>query len=123
MDEDGKGIESRHSWVASLLNTQNLPNPDCTQGRCLILSKRNIETWVYWLTGARLNETWQVTEEENYKNSRPAGATRSLGSGDWRAAGRQLHSINHSNPPVGMPAELIVALGKLRQFTQFVRRS
>lgn len=122
MDEDGQGVEDRRSWVASHLESLSLSVMDCTQGRCLVLTKRNIETWVYWLTGARLNENWEVSESDNYKTRRPAAANRSLEKGDWRSAGKQLHSIDHTKPPTGMPPELLASLGQLRNFVQAVRR-
>lgn len=121
MDEDGQGTDVRYSWVSSLLANRNLPAPDCASGRCLMLAKRNIETWVYWLTGARMNEKCQVDEVSNYKNAMPAGASRSLDGKDWRIAGRHLHSLDHTIPPAGMPPELAIALGKLRQFTHAVK--
>jgi hypothetical protein len=122
IDEDGKGVEVRRSSVTSLLEPKDLPRLDCSQGRCLILPKRNIETWIYWLTGAKINDTWQVSETDDYKKTRPAGATRALENEDWRVAGRKLHSINHTTPPAGMPAELLVTLNNLRKFIQAVKR-
>lgn len=122
MDEDGKGVENRRAWVASHLHSLRLAGMDCTQGRCLVLTKRNIETWVYWLTGVRLSENWDVSESDDYKASQPATANRSLEKGDWRSAGKQLHSINHTNPLASMPPELLASLGQLRNFIQAVRR-
>jgi len=122
MDEDGKGIEDRRSWVATHLASLRFPQSDSTQGRCLILTKRNIETWVYWLTGARLDQDWEVSETANYKSSRPPTATRNLDNKDWREAGRKLQSINHTNPPPGMPPELVSSLGELRSFVQAIKR-
>ena len=121
MDEDGQGIVGRRDWVATQLSGLSLPQVDCKEGRCLILAKRNIETWVYWLTGARLNQDWEVSETENYKNRRPSGASRNLDNKDWREAGRKLQSINQTTPPVGMPPELVSSLGQLRSFVQAVR--
>ena len=117
MDEDGQGVENRVSWVADLLASRELPAADCANGRCLLLPKRNLETWVFWLTGARQSQNRNVTETDNYKHCNPV-----LVSSDWRAAGSHLHSLNHTTPPNGMPPELIIALGKLRQFAQAVRR-
>ena len=122
MDEDGKGVENRLAWVASRLDSLNLAAMDSTQGRCLVLTKRNIETWVYWLTGQRLNENWDVNESGNYKTSPPATASRSIEKSDWRSAGKLLHTINHTQPPAGMPPELLSSLGQLRDFVQAVRR-
>jgi hypothetical protein len=122
MDEDGKGIENRRSWVNSHLEELKLPESDCAEGRCLVLTKRNVETWVYWLTGFRLGEEWGVSETGNYKTSRPAGASRRLENKDWREAGRKLHSIDHTSPPAGMPQELLFSLEKLREFVRAVRR-
>jgi hypothetical protein len=122
MDEDGKGIDSRRGWVADYLReTERLPI-DCAEGRCLILPKRNLETWVYWLTGSKIGQNWAVDEGEDYKTARPASATRSLDNSDWRAAGQHLHTFNHTLPPQGMPGELAASLVRLREFVNAVRR-
>lgn len=122
MDEDGRGVENRRLWVSHHLDELHLAQADCIQGRCLLLAKRNVDTWVYWLTGARLGESWEVSEVEDYKGKRPPKASRNLDTKDWREAGRKLQSIDHTNPPPDMPPELVSSLGQLRSFVKAVRR-
>lgn len=122
IDEDGQGVETRRSWVSEFKPAAALPDLDCAGGRCLLIPRRNLETWTYWLNGQRENAPFEVSEEENYKTRKPGPATRRLDSADFRAGGRHLATLDHTAPPVGMPPELRNALSSLRGFVSAVRR-
>jgi len=122
MDEDAKGVENRRRWVADYLRETQRQPIACAEGRCLVLPMRNLETWAYWLTGSKIGQNWVADEDEDYKTTRPASATRSLENTDWRAAGQHLHSLDHTSPPQGMPGELAASLVRLREFVNAVRR-
>lgn len=122
MDEDGKTIGTRREWVADLLAQKGASSLDCAAGRCLLFPKRNLETWVYWLTAQADGYGCVVDEDSNYKLQRPDGSRRTLQRDDWRKAGRRLHLIDHKQPPQMMPPELLGSLASLRQFVKSVER-
>jgi hypothetical protein len=122
IDEDGKSVEARLNWVSQRIPEKSADALDCSAGRCLLIPKRNLETWTYWLTGRIANEAWAVSEEANYKTSKPDSASRRLENADFRAAGKHLHTLDHTSPPEGMPDQLMAALASLRAFVGAVRR-
>ena len=120
LDEDGQGAAARELKVSTALKARGLPSIAADKGRCLLLPTRNIETWLYWLTGQREKAPVQVDETTDYKRvldkrSRPTNA-------DCRPAGMYLHGLNHTSPPQGCPSMLVQALRRLRDFLIAVRR-
>jgi hypothetical protein len=120
LDEDGQGTAARELQVSAELKARGLLPIAPDKGRCLLLPTRNIETWIYWLTGQRKKAPVHVDEATDYK--------RTLGKGsrpnneDCRPAGMYLHALDHTRPPQGCPPMLVRALGHLRDFLNAVRR-
>src|SRR5213592_4191149 len=50
LDEDGRGIASREQEVVDRLKARGLAPLAASDGRCLLLPTRNLETWLYWIT-------------------------------------------------------------------------
>ena len=120
IDEDGTG-DTRKSEIDAELAGRNLHQTSPTDGICLLIPKRNIETWTHWLKANRLNQQIVIDETTNYKTSPPSGAAR-LEKSDFRLAGEHLHTLNHTQLPSDCPASLVNALKQLRDFLNAVRR-
>ena len=122
LDEDGMGVETRELEVTNRLKAAGLPRVAATEGRCLLLPARNIETWLYWLRARQVGAPVVVDETTNYKvEGPPAGGAR-LSDEHCRPAGEYLHSLNHTSTPEGCPPLLDQALRRLREFLNAVRR-
>ena len=121
IDEDGQGASARIQRVSEQLLLKGLRPIDCSNGRCLLLPIRNLETWLYWLKAQSSGAALVVSEHDDYKHTPPANASR-LGDSDCGPAGMFLHSLNHTQPPQGCPPMLVRALEYLREFLRAVRR-
>jgi hypothetical protein len=122
LDEDGKGSILRESEVAEHLAIRGLPKLAAHEGRCLLLPARNLETWLYWLTGQRRSEHIPVDETADFKAGGPPAGVRRIGNEDCRPAGEFLHTLDHTRLPNGCPAMLREGLTRLRQFLSATRR-
>jgi rhodanese-related sulfurtransferase len=122
LDEDGQGVSTRQQEIADRLKAKGLGSLAAKDGRCLLLPTRNLETWLYWLTGQKNGLLVAVDETTDYKQAGPpAGASR-IDNEHCRPAGEWLHTLNHTQLPQGCPAMLRIALGQLREFLKAVRR-
>jgi hypothetical protein len=119
MDEDGTGM-SRTDQISDTLHQKSLPDINSSQGRCLLLAIRNIETWAYWLKANQHGNSVVVDEQLNYKNTPPPGIER-LTNADWKKAGVHLHTLNHTQMPGDCPQGLVLGFVQLRAFVQAVR--
>ncbi len=122
LDEDGTGIATRDQEISELLRERGLPEIAATDGRCLLLPTRNIETWLYWLTTRRNGAAIAVDETTDYKRNGPPRGTSRIENSDAKPSGEFLHSLDHSAPPSGCPSMLRRALSDLRLFLNAVRR-
>ncbi len=122
MDEDGQGLAVREREVAELLRERNLPGINASEGRCLLLPARNIETWLYWLIANEEGVPVDMNETTNYKTDGPPSGCSRVGNEDCRPAGEHLHTLNHAAMPTGCPPALGQSLGRLREFLGGVRR-
>ncbi len=91
-------------------------------GERLLLPTRNLETWLYWLTGQKNGLFVAVDETTDYKQVGPPTAASPIGNEHCRPAGEWLHTLNHTHLPQGCPPMLRRALGQLREFLKAVRR-
>lgn len=122
LDEDGQGAAVRENEVVARLAARGLPSLAAHEGRCLLLPARNIETWLYWLTGQTNGESIEVNETTDYKRNGPPDGIRRMADADCLPAGAFLHTLNHTRLSVGCPPMLGNALIKLREFLDAVRR-
>ena len=133
IDEDGQGLESRRNEIRDELNRLGLPEINPSEGRCLVLPMRNVETWMVW--AAR----WQnagcptspatppgylpVDELNDYKRFRtrsgeivprePLAAAYILG--------KAIAKLNPVMPPAGLPPALQAVLQPLNDFLRWAR--
>ena len=115
-------VLSRKREVDERLVARGLPQTRASNGRCLLLPARNVETWLYWPIAQRDGIPTSVDETTNYKvDGPPAGCAR-LRNEQCRPAGEYLHSLNHAAMPTGFPPLLGQGLGMLRDFLGAVRR-
>ncbi len=123
LDEDGQGVANRTREVSGALAARSLPRAaTASEGRCLLLPARNIETWLYWLIAQQNGIRVSMDEVIDYKiNGPPTGCAR-LKNEQCRPAGEYLHSLNHIQMPNGFPPLLGQALALLREFLRAVRR-
>ena len=93
LDEDG--VSGRENEIAEALRGQNLGPHSASEGRCLLLPTRNLETWLYWLkchqSGARVS----IDEITDFKRRPPAGIAR-IDNRDCRSAGEHLYTLDHT---------------------------
>ncbi len=122
LDEDGQGVSTRQQEIADRLKAHGLGSLAPNDGRCLLLPARNLETWLYWLTGQKNGLLVVVDETTDYKQVGPPAAASPIGNEHCRPAGEWLHTLNHSQLPQGCPPMLGQALGQLREFLNAVRR-
>ena len=122
LDEDGQGVVQREQEIADRLRMSGLPPLVAHEGRCLLLPTRNIETWIYWLTGQRHGPPVTVDETTDYKKAGPPSGASRIGNEQCRPAGEHLHTLNHTNLPVGCPSMLGVSHRRMRDFLTAVRR-
>ena len=133
IDEDGKGLVQCRTEINKALSDSRLPETDPNEGRCLILPKRNVETWMVWLA------RWQtsgspsspdttgsytpVDETSDYKKWRSeAGEPVPKESmADAYQVGKILATLNPAVPPAATPAALREALKELGQFLRWCK--
>jgi hypothetical protein len=108
--------------VADRLRERGLGPISAQDGRCLLLPTRNLETWLYWLTAQRGGFPSNVDETTDYKKEGPPAGLSRIGNDHCRPAGEYLHTLNHAQTPNGCPLMLGLALGRLREFLNAVRR-
>jgi len=121
LDEDGQGISEREEEIAEALRQQNLEPLSATNGRCLLLPTRNLETWLYWLRFHQDGRSVPIDEATDFKRQPPKGFAR-IDDRDCRPAGEYLHTLNHTQLPEGCPSMLRKGLANLRDFVNAVRR-
>ena len=121
LDEDGQDVAKRRSAISAKLKARNLPALSPTDGRCLLLPKRNIETWLYWLRGQRADSAVKVNETDDYKKTAPTSASGRISNEDCGPAGAYLHSLDHTNLPADCPPMLKQELKDLRAFLNALR--
>jgi hypothetical protein len=119
LDEDG--ASGRENEIAETLKERNLGSLSASDGRCLLLPTRNLETWLYWLKSHQRGTLVSIDEITNFKRQPPNGVTR-IDDKDCRPAGEYLHSLDHTQLPEGCPSMLRRGLGQLREFVSAVRR-
>jgi hypothetical protein len=98
LDEDG--IPNRENEVVEALKQRNLGSLSASDGRCLLLPARNLETWLYWLNSHQRGSLVSIDEVTNFKRQPPEGMGR-IDDKDCRPAGEYLHSLNHTQLPEG----------------------
>ncbi len=121
LDEDGQGVSARESEIAEALRGRNVGSLSASDGRCLLLPTRNLETWLYWLKSQQNERPVSVDETTDFKRQPPAGIAR-IDDRDCRPAGEYLHTLDHTQLPGGCPSMLRKGLAQLRDFVNAVRR-
>jgi len=121
LDEDGQGTSERENEIAEALRERNLGAISASDGRCLLLPTRNLETWLYWLKSHQSGTFISIDETTDFKRQPPTGVKR-IGDGDCRPAGEFLHTLDHTRLPEGCPPMLRKGLEQLRDFVVAVRR-
>jgi hypothetical protein len=121
LDEDGQGASVRESEIEEALRNQNLGSLSPSDGRCLLLPTRNLETWLYWLKSHQNGTAVSIDEASNYKKQPPTGSAR-VEDRDCRPAGVYLHTLNHTQLTEACPSMLRKGLQQLRDFLNAVRR-
>lgn len=121
LDEDGQGVSERERDIADALRERNLGSFLASEGRCLLLPTRNLETWLYWLKSRQGGMTISIDETTNFKMRPPTDMAR-IEDGDCRPAGEYLHTLDHTRLPEGCPSMLRKGLAQLRDFVNAVRR-
>jgi len=121
LDEDGQRASERENEVADVLRKRNLGSCSATEGRCLLVPTRNLETWLYWLKSHQVGSVVSIDETTDFKRQPPAGVAR-IDNRDCRPAGEFLHTLDHTRLPEGCPSMLRRGLAQLRDFVNAVRR-
>ncbi len=120
LDEDGQGVSERKRDIADALRGRNLGSFLASEGRCLLLPARNLETWLYWLKSCQSRMLVSIDETTNFKRQPPTGMAR-IADRDCRPAGEYLHTLDHTQLPGGCPSMLREGLAQLRDFVNAVR--
>jgi len=133
IDEDGKGLDARRNEIRDELNRLGLPDINPSEGRCLVLPMRNVETWMVW--AAR----WQnagcpsspaappsyppVDELNDYKRFRTPSGNVVQKEPLARAylVGKAIAKLNPVTPPSGLPPALQAILQPLIDFLDRAR--
>lgn len=121
LDEDGQGPSEREREIAEVLSVQNLGAISASEGRCLLLPTRNLETWLYWLKSQQSGMVVSIDEKTDFKRQPPTGLAR-IDDADCRPAGEFLQTLDHTRLPQGCPSMLCMGLAQLRDFVVAVRR-
>jgi hypothetical protein len=121
LDEDGQGASVWENEIEEALRARKLGSLSATDGRCLLLPTRNLETWLYWLKLRQNGTNVQIDETTNYNQKPPTGAAR-IDNRDCRPAGEHLYTLDHTQLPDGCPSMLRKGLPQLRDFLNAVRR-
>jgi hypothetical protein len=121
LDEDGQRVSVRETEIAEALRERNLGSLSPSEGRCLLLPTRNLETWLYWLKSQRNERPVPIEETTDYKRQPPTGIAR-IDDRDCRPAGEYLYTLDHTQLPHGCPSMLRKGLAQLRDFLNAVRR-
>jgi hypothetical protein len=119
LDEDG--VSERERDIAGVLRDRNLGLLSASDGRCLLLPTRNLETWLYWLKSHQNGTIVSIDETTDFKKQPPTGVAR-IDDVDCRPAGEHLHTLDHTRLPEGCPSMLCKGLAQLREFVDAVRR-
>jgi hypothetical protein len=121
LDEDGQGASARENEIEDALRVQNLGSLSASEGRCLLLPTRNLETWLYWLKSHQSGAIASIDETSDFKRQPPIGIAR-IGDRDCRPVGQYLHTLDHTQLPEECPSMLQKGLARLRAFVNAVRR-
>jgi hypothetical protein len=121
LDEDGQGVSARENEIVEALREQNLGSLSASDGRCLLLPARNLETWLYWLKSQQHGRPVPIDEATDFKRQPPTGIAR-IDDLDCRPAGEYLHTLDHTRLPEACPPMLRKGLLQLRDFLDAVRR-
>ncbi|HUD48325.1 MAG TPA: hypothetical protein VMR33_15945 [Candidatus Baltobacteraceae bacterium] len=119
LDEDG--VSGRENEIAAALRERNLGSLSASDGRCLLLPTRNLETWLYWLRSHQHGTLVPIDEVTDFKRQAPNGIAH-IDDKDCRPAGEYLYSLDHTQLPEGCPSMLRKGLSQLRDFVKAVRR-
>jgi hypothetical protein len=121
LDEDGQGIAGRENSIVEALRERMLGSILPSEGRCLLLPTRNLETWLYWLKSQQIGTVVAIDEKTDFKRQPPSGIAR-LDNRDCRPAGEYLYSLDHTRMPEPCPSMLRQGLAQLRDFVKAVER-
>ena len=121
LDEDGQGVSAREREIEEALHARNLGSLSVSDGRCLLLPTRNLETWLYWLKSHQSGTIVSIDETTDFKRQPPTDMAR-IDDVHCRPAGEHLHTLDHTRMPEGCPSMLRRGLKQLREFVIAVRR-
>jgi hypothetical protein len=133
VDEDGKGLEHLRNTIDEALTNVGLRATNPTDGRCLVLPMRNVETWMVWVarwkaaggsTAPGATAEYQpVNEAHDYKRWRcQTGQPLPKESlAKPYLVGKALAALNPAAPPAGTPPALRAALQPLGDFLHWCR--
>ena len=121
LDEDGQGASAREREIEEALRARNLGSLSGSDGRCLLLPTRNLETWLYWLKSQKNGMPVPIDETTDFKRQPPIGIAH-LDNQDCRTAGEHLYKLDHTRLPQGCPSMLRKGFAQLRAFVAAVRR-
>lgn len=120
LDEDG--ISSREKEITEALAARNLGSLSPSEGRCLLLPTRNLETWLYWLKSHQNGILLSIDETTDFKRQPPNGIP-CINNRDCQTTGEYLHTLDHTQLPDHCPSMLRKGLLQLRNFVEAVSRS
>ena len=133
IDEDGQGLELRRNEIRGELTKLGLPNINPSEGRCLVLPMRNIETWMVW--AARWQSAGRPTSpsappgyvlvDESYDYKRFRTPTGNVVPKEPLTpayiVGKTIATLNPMTPPSGLPPALQAVLQPLNDFLDWAK--
>lgn len=72
IDADENTVDERHQELNNVLAERGLDSRSQDEAVCLLVPKRNIETWIYALLGEDVNETEAYSKLERQRQCQPA---------------------------------------------------
>jgi hypothetical protein len=133
IDEDGQGLDARRNEIIDELRRLGLPNINPSEGRCLVLPVRNVETWMVWAArwrsaGCPTSPTAPpgyslVNESYDYKRFKTPDGNVVPKEPLEKAylVGKAIASLNPVAPPSGLPPALQAVLQPLNAFLDWAR--
>lgn len=114
IDADSGTVEQRHQQLAEALNAAGESARKPEERIAIAVPRRNIETWLYGLSGVAVDETYDFKRDPA---GRIAASERKRCDERIGPASEELHRLTRPKaptPPVSMPA-LVIAVGELRR--------
>ncbi|MEM7130845.1 MAG: hypothetical protein AAF702_31260 [Chloroflexota bacterium] len=72
IDADTKGVQARFNELGNLLNEAHMPERGQSEKIAIFVPKRNIETWIAYAQGTKVNETDVYQKLDRERECKPA---------------------------------------------------